>query len=122
MHDAIIKSGDTREFWTRERCHITELINDPQISEFSLAVARVEPGVTTELHKLDVDEWYVIRSGLGRVEVDGAPWLVVAPGDFLSIPAGASQRIENTGPNDLVFHCICMPRFLADNYHSLEEA
>ena len=121
MDEAIIKSGNSREFPTRERCHITELINDPQIKEFSLADARVEPGVTTELHKLDVNEWYVIRSGTGRVEIDGAPWVDVSPGDFLAIPAGVSQRIVNTGPESLIFQCICMPGFTADDYHSLED-
>lgn len=122
MDDATVRSGDNREFRTRERCHIRELVNDPQIREFSLAETRVEPGVRTELHKLDVDEWYVIRSGQGRMEVGGKPWIDVAPGDYLTIPAGVSQRIENTGPEDLIFQCICLPRFSADSYQPLEEA
>ena len=122
MTDATVKSGDTREFWIRERCHITELINDPQARDFSLAEARVEPGVKTELHKLGVNEWYVIRSGQGRMEIGGEPWVDVAPGDFFAIPAGVSQRIENTGPEDLIFQCICLPRFSTDSYQSLEEA
>lgn len=120
MDDAIVKSGNTREFLTRERCHITELVNDRQIQHFSLAEARVEPGIRTELHRLDVDEWYVIRSGQGRVELGGKPWCVVAPGDYLAIPAGTSQRIENTGAEDLVFQCICVPRFSPYSYQSLE--
>jgi mannose-6-phosphate isomerase-like protein (cupin superfamily) len=120
MNDVTGDSGNCREYWTRERCYITELINDPQTTEFSLAEARVEPGIRTELHQLSVNEWYVIRSGRGRMEIGGKPWFEVAPGDFLAIPAGISQRIENTGPEDLIFQCICMPRFLPDNYESLE--
>jgi len=122
MSDATIRSGNTREFWIRERCHITVLVNDPLTRDFSLAEARVEPGVTTELHKLDVNEWYVIRSGQGRMEIGAKPWVDVAPGDFFAIPAGVSQRIENTGAEDLIFLCICLPRFSADTYQSLEEA
>jgi len=121
MDDVTVRTGDSREFRTRERCHITELINDPQTGEFSLAEARVEPGVTTELHWLEVAEWYVIRRGVGRIEVGGKPWLDVAPGDFVAIPAGISQRIENTGRDDLVFQCICLPRFTPERYVSLEE-
>jgi mannose-6-phosphate isomerase-like protein (cupin superfamily) len=115
-----VSCGNAGEFWTRERCHITELINDPQVKAFSLAEARVEAGIRTELHVLDVDEWYVIRSGCGRMEVGGNPWIDVLPGDVVAIPAGVSQRIENPGPGDLVFQCVCVPRFSADGYKSLE--
>jgi len=122
MSDLIKKSGNTAEFRTRERCHITELINDPQTADFSLAEARIEPGITTELHKLGVSEWYVIRSGIGRMEIGGNPWFDVAPGDFFAIPAGVSQRIENTGTDDLIFQCVCLPRFAPGAYQALEEA
>jgi len=121
MDDATIRSGNREEFWIRERTYITELINDSEIPDFSLADSRVEPGVRTELHSLDVNEWYVIRSGQGRMEVGGAPWADVAPGDIVTIPAGVSQRIENTGPEDLIFQCVCVPRFSVDSYQSLEE-
>ena len=62
-----VYTTDTAEFSTRERCYIRELVNDAAITEFSLAVARVEPGVVTELHRLAVDEWYVITSGQGTL-------------------------------------------------------
>lgn len=122
MSEASVRSAKTQEFLTRERCHITERLNDPQNGRFSLADARVEPGVVTELHKLAVDEWYVVRQGTGRIEVGGKPWIDVAPGDYATIPAGVSQRIENTGAEDLIFHCICMPRFTPDCYEALENA
>ena len=122
MNEVTVRSANTREFWTRERCHVRELVNDPQLQDFSLAEVRVPPGVKTELHKLGVNEWYVIRSGQGRMEVGGQPWLDVAPGNFVAIPAGTSQRIENPGPEDLIFECICLPRFSPDTYESLEDA
>jgi mannose-6-phosphate isomerase-like protein (cupin superfamily) len=109
------------ETWTRERCFITELVNEDAIGAFSLAIARVEPGVTTELHRLSVDEWYVIRSGRGRMEVGGHDPRPVTEGDIVAIPRGVSQRITNSGDVDLVFECVCLPRFTPDAYEPLEE-
>lgn len=106
------------EYWIRERCYIRELVNDPAIAEFSLAVARVEPGITTELHSLDVNEWYVVMDGTGEVEVDGVKRTVGA-GDVVAIPAGTPQRIRNTGQADLRFQCVCLPRFSPDGYEVL---
>ena len=42
----VLQPEQIGEFWTEERCHITELINDPKMPAFSLAIARVEPAVT----------------------------------------------------------------------------
>ena len=100
--------------------HITERLNDPAVPDVSLAQSRVEPGVTTELHKLTVAEWYVIGSGRGLMEVGDDPAFEVAPGDSVEIPAGVPQRITNTGDEDLVFQCICIPRFTPDAYTALE--
>jgi mannose-6-phosphate isomerase-like protein (cupin superfamily) len=36
------------------------------------------------------------------------------------IPAGAPQRIENVGEQDLVFYCICSPAFEQERYEALE--
>ena len=44
------------EFWTPERCFIQEILNDPSHPNSSLAVARVPPGVTTQLHRLNGTE------------------------------------------------------------------
>jgi hypothetical protein len=41
------------EFATTERCHIIEVINQPDHPEVSLAQARVEPGVTTRWHTVE---------------------------------------------------------------------
>jgi mannose-6-phosphate isomerase-like protein (cupin superfamily) len=35
----------------------------------------------------------------------------VSVGDVIVIPAEASQKITNTGQTDLVFYCVCTPRF-----------
>jgi mannose-6-phosphate isomerase-like protein (cupin superfamily) len=108
------------EFPTDERCAITELLNLPQSPDASLALARVAPGVTTRLHAVSgTVERYLVLSGEGRVEVDGA-WASVGPGDRVIIPAGAPQRIANTGRGELTFYCLCTPRFRPEAYRDLE--
>ena len=106
-------------FETRERCVITELLNAPEHPGASLAEARVGPGVITELHALDVDETYVITAGEGRMEL-GPDAFDVRAGDAVAIPAGTPQRIRNTGAGELVFLCLCLPRFRPDGYRPLE--
>ena len=108
------------EQWTSERCYITELINDAQWSEVSLARCRVEPGVTTQLHALSVHEVYVIEEGNGQMRVgDSAPF-TIGPGDTVSISKHTPQCVQNTGDSDLVFLCVCTPRFSPKCYTSLE--
>lgn len=114
-----LPSAASAPFPTRERCTITELFNSPEGPAASLAEARVAPGVITERHALSVDEVYVITAGTGRMDLAGRRF-PVAPGDAVTIPAGVSQRIENTGETDLVFLCLCTPRFTPDAYHPLD--
>jgi mannose-6-phosphate isomerase-like protein (cupin superfamily) len=120
MTRPVFKAGAKAELWTGERCYIRELINSESIPDFSLADSRVEPGVVTELHSLSVKEWYYITQGTGLMEVDGGPQIEVGPGDTVEIPAGVSQRITNTGEDDLILQCVCLPRFMPDCYESLE--
>ena len=109
-----------REILTRERCYIRERLNDPRVPELSVADCRVLPGVTTELHRLSVDEWYVVSGGCGLVEVGDQDPVTVGPGDAVAIPRGTSQRITAKGPGELLFQCVCMPRFTPDCYEALE--
>lgn len=106
------------EAWTGERCFITEILNDEP--EVSIAHARVEPGVTTQLHVLSVTEWYIINSGQGRMRVGDEPPFEVAPGDTVTIPKHTAQQITNTGHSDLCFLCVCAPGFSQECYTSLE--
>lgn len=121
MADFYVPAGGQDEFWTDERCFITEFHNNDASPETSLALARVEAGVTTQLHSLTgVIERYIVRKGEGILEVDGVKQKLVA-GDQAVIPAGAAQRIENTGAGDLEFYCLCTPRFRPDSYVNLED-
>ena len=38
---------------------------------------------------------------------------------FVVIPAGVPQRITNNRDEDVVFYCICTPRFRPDGYEAL---
>lgn len=119
-HQLYVPAGGQQEFWTEERCFITELHNCDQSPEASLAVARVEPGVTTQLHRLNgVTERYIVRKGEGVLEVEGVRQNLKT-GDQFVIPAGAAQRITNTGGGDLEFYCLCTPRFVPESYVNLE--
>ena len=109
------------EYYTDERCHILELLNTPEYPEASIARARVEPGITTKKHRVaNTTERYVILQGSGKAMVEGQSDSDVGPGDEVVIPPGVTQSIENNGASDLIFLCICTPRFEWDNYESLE--
>jgi mannose-6-phosphate isomerase-like protein (cupin superfamily) len=109
------------EFYTPERCHIVEIHNGGDDEGCSIARARVKPGITTELHAVrQTIERYVILEGEAEVEVGGAGPTWIKALDVVQIPAGASQRIRNTGTGDLIFLCVCTPRFRRENYVSLE--
>jgi mannose-6-phosphate isomerase-like protein (cupin superfamily) len=112
-----IRLTETTEFYTDEKCYIRELINQPNDPDLSIAVARVEPGVTTVRHKLHgTAERYYILSGTGLMEVDNLRPREVNPGDLVLIPQESTQRITNTGDSDLIFLCICTPGFRGENY------
>ena len=96
-----ILNKNISEFWTPERCFIQEILNDPSHPNSSLAVARVPPGVTTQLHRLNgTEETYIIKRGDGVLEIDGEK-SELQLGDAIIIPAGASQKISNIGDEDL---------------------
>jgi mannose-6-phosphate isomerase-like protein (cupin superfamily) len=108
------------EFYLDEGCYIVELHNTDTDAGCSIARARVEPGVMTRLHCLrGIVERYVMVAGRGEVEVDGQAPVTVKAMDVVTIPPGVSQRIRNTGDSDLVFLCICTPRFDAEKYMQL---
>ena len=110
-----------KETLTAERCWILESQNTPEDPAVSIARARVERGITTAWHAVEgTIERYVIVEGRGRVEVGDVPPTEVWPGDVVLIPAGVRQRIANIGECDLIFYCVCTPRFEQRNYRELE--
>ncbi len=121
MKEAVTPQDLSKEFYTPEKCYITELSNTADDPDLSIARARVKPGVTTRWHKLTgTVERYYILSGTGRVEVGKLAPHTVGAGDIVLIPPMCPQRITNTGSDDLVFLAICTPRFSNDVYEDLE--
>lgn len=121
MKPLILHAADAAEFFTEERCFISEVSNDNCDDNLSIARARVEAGVTTAWHRLhDVEERYLIISGKGMVEIGEIPPAPVIAGDVVRIPAGTCQRITNTGKTDLIFYALCTPRFTPECYIDLE--
>ena len=116
----LVSATENSEFYTDERCYITEILNCTESPDVSLAIARVKPGVTTQLHRLSgVAESYVVLRGTGVAEVEHQRFPVIA-GDKVIIPIGAPQRISNDGEIDLEFYCVCLPRFEPACYVNLE--
>ncbi|MDP4611513.1 MAG: cupin domain-containing protein [Opitutales bacterium] len=109
------------EFYTEEKCYITELSNSSADPDVSIARARIVPGVTTRLHRLSKSfERYVILSGTGEVEVGELPKQTVRSGDVVLIPPMCPQRIKNIGKEDLIFLAICSPRFSEEDYEDID--
>jgi mannose-6-phosphate isomerase-like protein (cupin superfamily) len=119
MKAQIVNVDDASEFMTPELCAVVEAWNDKSDPAVSIARARVQPGTTTELHRLDVDERYLIVAGRGEMKLGNLAPELVNPGNVVVIPAGTPQRIRNTSDTDLVFYCICSPRFRASGYEAL---
>ena len=122
MKEAIKYQNLSNEFYTPEKCYITELSNTPDDPDASIARARVKPGVTTRWHWLKgtVERYYIVN-GRGRVEVGELPPQEVSAGDIVLIPPKCRQRITNIGSQDLVFLAICTPRFSDDVYEDIED-
>ena len=108
------------EFYLHERCYIIESWNDEKDPLASIAKARVEKGITTRLHMLEgINERYIIISGEGLAYIGESEPEKVMPGCVVIIPPGVPQKIMNIGDEDLVFYCICTPRFQQRFYKQL---
>lgn len=117
MEESIIRSTALSERFTGEQCFIAEVMNRTACPGLSVARARVRPGVTTMWHRLrGTIEVYYILEGTGEMEISGRSAGIVRPNDLVFIPADADQRIRNISEKDLVFLCICSPRFQPDQY------
>lgn len=121
MNEPVHKIDAGVEVYFEEGCTILEMWNRPEDDAVSVARARVRPGDTTKWHRLkNIVERYVIVEGVGCVEIGDSPPGEVGVGDVVVIPGNTRQRITNTGDTDLIFLCICTPRFARANYESLD--
>ncbi len=122
MSKHLSRSDESKEFFTNERCHILELLDNHDTTKpFSIARARVEPGVTTAWHRLsEITEYYYILSGRGFMEIEEEDGFEVGINDVVSIPPNSAQRIQNISDEDLIFLAICNPPFTDSNYEDLD--
>ena len=115
----IFRSPNSKEYWMEERIYVQENMNSPDEPDVSMATCRIQENVTTQLHSLNITEWYIILNGDGLLEIDGEN-AVMKAGDCVKINPGQRQRITNTGKTDLIFTSICRPRFKPESYTNLE--
>lgn len=111
----------SKEFYIDEGCHIIEILNNSAHPDISISQARVEPNSTTELHFLnDTIEIYYILSGQGIAYI-GEDQIPVKKGDLIHIPKNMNQFISNNTKSELVFLCICTPRWKEEIYKTPDD-
>lgn len=118
----IVRLRDCGEFISGDGAVLRELLNplkQPGDFRYSLAHARVGPGVRTRPHRLKTSEIYYVIEGEGRMFIDDENH-GVSPGDAVVIPPRAVQSIENVGKTDLVFLCIVDPAWRPEDEEILE--
>lgn len=117
----VSRKAEKPEFDTPEGCMIHESWNELADGAVSIAQATVSRGERTQLHRLlGVTERYLVISGEGIAQVGDQSEIAVWPGDVLYIGQGVPQRIQASSVDDLVFYCVCTPRFRPDCYEALE--
>ncbi len=101
---------------------LRELLNpltENIITGYSLAHAKVKPGEITHAHRLKSSEVYYILEGQGEMYIDSEKEKVFA-GQVIYIPPNSTQRIKNTGIDNLVFLCIVDPAWRPEDEELVE--
>jgi mannose-6-phosphate isomerase-like protein (cupin superfamily) len=105
------------EILAGDRTVLRELLHpsrDPAAIGYSLAHAKLARGAASLPHRLKTSEVYYFISGRGLMHVDGDQ-ATVGPETALYVPPGATQHLENTGRDELVFLCIVDPAWRAED-------
>lgn len=109
----VINRNSVSAFTTKDSSTIREILapRNSDIVEQSLAEATLRPGAATHAHlHPGTEEIYYILAGAGRIAVEEEQ-SDVSVGDAIAIPAGKRHQIRNTGSQDLVFLCCCVPAY-----------
>ena len=109
----VLNRNDADPFITKDSSAIREILapRNSIIKRQSLAEARLLPGHSTDEHyHIQTEEIYYILSGDGQMIVDGEE-RDVRRYDGIAIPPGAKHKITNTGADDLIFLCCCVPPY-----------
>ncbi len=108
---------DCEEFIAGDNTRLRELLHPDKADlnlRYSLAHAVLEPGLTSQPHKLKTSEVYYILEGEGQMHIDNETKKVV-PGQAVYIPPESKQYIKNTGATDLIFICIVDPAWRVED-------
>lgn len=119
----IVDLHECEEFSGGDRTVLRELLHPGRQSvavSYSLAHAVLRPGCVSVPHRLTGSEVYYILRGSGRMHIDGEQ-SPVGPGQAVYIPPGATQHIENTGDDDLLFLCIVDPAWHPEQEEVLDQ-
>ncbi len=115
--------NDCREFIAGDNCILREILHPDKADlalRYSLAHARVKPGLTTWKHRLTTSEVYYILEGEGVMFIDNESQPVRA-GSTVYIPPRATQCIRNSGLSDLIFICIVDPAWRSEDEEVVRE-
>lgn len=90
----------------------TYLVEDVHVLK-NLTMSRtiLHRGKSTKGHvhpNVDIEEWYIFLSGVGKIELDGR-FEDVKYGDTVAIRGDQFHRVHNTGAMDLVFISVFNP-------------
>jgi len=108
----ISRFDDREEIVAGDGVTLRELLSPTSMSglemRYSLAHAKLAPGLTSFLHVMKTSEVYYLLAGAGLMRIDDEE-TEVYPGDSVYIPPGAKQQITSIGDVDLVFLAIVDP-------------
>jgi mannose-6-phosphate isomerase-like protein (cupin superfamily) len=110
----VLSEDASKEFFVGEGVYVLERENSPQDPSVGFDRIRVPAGITTALHKLKIDERYLITGGQGTVEINGSKQPVQA-GDVVQFPRESTQRIT-PGSGGMEFYSVTTPRFLVEDF------
>ena len=113
------KADHLATFTASDGCQLAEVIhpaNDPTSPGVSLSRASLGPGKATSPHRLDFLEIYYVLQGRGVMHLDDQAQ-EIGPESCVYLPPGVVQWVENPGPGELVFLCVCHPAWRAEGDH-----
>jgi mannose-6-phosphate isomerase-like protein (cupin superfamily) len=106
-------SQSVHPYVTKDGSIIRELMHPDshQCNNLSLAVAEIEYGKTTSLHRhVRTEEIYHVISGEGMMTL-GSKQFSITTGDTICIHPGVPHRVVNTGRQSLRIFCCCAPPY-----------
>jgi mannose-6-phosphate isomerase-like protein (cupin superfamily) len=115
----IRKSSELKPFVTKDKSLIREFFHPlhetskhmPRDIPFSIALATVKPGQKTlkHLHETSTEFYYITR-GTGTIQLNTKKE-PIEENTLIYIPAKTKHTVTNTGKEDLLLLCICIPPY-----------